>query len=51
MDIMNPGGTGMNRLVISERFAPLLPRMFFIAALPSDLPFPKKYMYFMMYRL
>ncbi len=42
VEIMKPGGTGMPWLVISERLAPLLPRMFFIAALPSDLPFPKK---------
>ena len=42
VEIMKPGGTGIPWFVISHRFAPLLPRMDFIAALPSDLPFPKK---------
>src|SRR5215813_10617112 len=41
--MVKPGGTGMPRLVISARPAPLPPRRFLISALPSALPSPKKY--------
>jgi hypothetical protein len=43
-----PGGTGMPRLVISARPAPLPPSSSFIVPLPSALPSPKKYTYFAM---
>src|SRR5262245_38941320 len=41
--MVNPGGTGMPRLVISARPAPLPPSRFFMPAFPSALPPPKKY--------
>jgi hypothetical protein len=40
--MVNPGGTGTPRLVISARFAPLPPRTLFISRVPSARPFPKK---------
>ncbi len=36
MEIVNPGGTGIPRFVISARFAPLPPRRLRIFALPSS---------------
>jgi hypothetical protein len=40
--IVNPGGTGTPRFVISARFAPLPPRTAFISLVPSARPSPKK---------
>jgi hypothetical protein len=34
--IVNPGGTGSPRFVISARFAPFPPRRYFISLLPSS---------------
>src|SRR5690606_27544877 len=42
-DMVNPGGTGTPRFVISARFAPLPPSTDFISRVPSARPFPKKY--------
>ena len=42
---MNPGGTGNPTFVISARPAPLPPSTSFILPLPSALPPPKKYTY------
>src|SRR5882762_7481561 len=44
--IVKPGGTGSPALVISARPAPLPPRTSFIFPLPSALPPPKEYTYF-----
>src|SRR2546421_6821751 len=44
--MVKPAGTGRPMLVISARLAPLPPRRFFMSALPSALPPPKKYTYF-----
>src|SRR5271170_5273341 len=44
--MVNPGGTGRLALVISARPAPLPPSSAFILPLPSALPPPKKYTYF-----
>src|SRR5438093_4665109 len=41
--IVNPGGTGTPRLVISARLAPLPPSTAFMSRVPSALPAPKKY--------
>src|SRR5918992_1965944 len=41
--MVNPGGTGTPRFVISARFAPLPPSTRFISRVPSARPFPKKY--------
>ena len=41
--IVNPGGTGTPRFVISARLAPLPPRMVFMSFVPSAEPAPKKY--------
>jgi len=43
VEIVNPGGTGIPRSVISARFAPLPPSRSPIWARPSALPAPKKY--------
>src|SRR5208282_6549539 len=43
--IVNPGGTGRPRFVISANPAPLPPRTSFIFPLPSALPPPKEYTY------
>ena len=43
---VNPGGTGIPKIFISARFAPLPPSKFFISALPSALPSPNRYTYF-----
>ena len=40
--IVNPGGTGTPRFVISARFAPLPPRIIFMSRDPSARPPPKK---------
>ena len=40
--IVNPGGTGTPRFVISARFAPLPPRIAFMSFVPSAFPSPKK---------
>jgi len=40
--IVNPGGTGTPRLVISARFAPLPPRTARMSFVPSAAPSPKK---------
>ena len=40
--MVKPGGTGMLRLTISARLAPLPPRSSFMAAVPSALLPPKK---------
>src|SRR5690606_1813599 len=45
--IVKPGGTGMPRLVISARFAPLPPRRLRIPRSPSACPLPKKYTIFL----
>src|ERR1700685_3687517 len=44
--MVNPGGTGRPAFVISARPAPLPPRTSFILPLPSALPPPKEYTYF-----
>ena len=44
--MVKPGGTGRPALVISASPAPLPPRTSFILPLPSALPPPKKYTYF-----
>src|SRR4030088_2479091 len=44
--IVKPGGTGSPAFVISASPAPLPPRTSFILPLPSALPPPKKYTYF-----
>src|SRR5258708_20355823 len=44
--IVKPGGTGRPAFVISASPAPLPPRTSFIFPLPSALPPPKKYTYF-----
>src|SRR5215204_6003564 len=41
--MVNPGGTGTPRLVISARLAPLPPRTCFMPRVPSAAPAPKKY--------
>src|ERR1043165_275152 len=41
--IVNPGGTGTPRFVISARFAPLPPSVAFMSLEPSARPPPKKY--------
>src|SRR4030042_1404728 len=43
--MVKPEGTGMPRLVISARLAPLPPSRSFIPALPSAFPSPKKKTY------
>ena len=40
--MVNPGGTGTPRFVVSARLAPLDPRTPFISRVPSARPFPKK---------
>src|SRR6185437_6390726 len=40
--IVNPGGTGTPRFVISARFAPLPPRTLVMSRVPSAVPLPKK---------
>src|SRR5262245_14172483 len=40
--MVNPGGTGTPRLVISARLAPLPPSTRFISRVPSAAPAPKK---------
>jgi hypothetical protein len=40
--MVNPGGTGAPRFVISARFAPLPPSSRFMSRVPSALPSPKK---------
>jgi hypothetical protein len=40
--MVNPGGTGTPRLVISARFAPLPPSTAFMSRVPSAAPSPKK---------
>ncbi len=49
VEIVNPGGTGNPSELISARFAPLPPRSCFISVLPSALPPPKKYTYFVFF--
>src|SRR5215467_11047107 len=44
--MVNPGGTGSPALVISARPAPLPPSTSFILPLPSALPPPNEYTYF-----
>src|SRR5688572_9546856 len=41
--MVNPGGTGIPRFVISARFAPLPPSTRFMSRVPSARPAPKKY--------
>ena len=41
--MVNPGGTGTPRFVISARFAPLPPRMARMSFVASARPSPKKY--------
>src|SRR5690348_8302415 len=41
--MVNPGGTGTPRFVISARLAPFPPRTIFMSLVPSARPFPKKY--------
>src|SRR5436305_1800778 len=43
--MVKPGGTGSPARVISATPAPLPPSSFFISAVPSDFPAPKKYTY------
>jgi hypothetical protein len=43
--MVNPGGTGSPMDIMSARFAPFPPRRFFMLAVPSALPSPKKYTY------
>src|SRR5262245_49928435 len=45
VDTVNPGGTGSPAFVISARPAPLPPSVSFMSLLPSALPPPKKYTY------
>ena len=40
--IVQPGGTGISKRAISARFAPFPPNRFFISALPSVMPGPKR---------
>ena len=40
--MVNPGGTGIPRLVISARLAPFPPRIAFHSRVPSARPLPKK---------
>src|SRR5918992_6369388 len=41
--MVNPGGTGTPRFVISARFAPFPPSTLFISLVPSARPAPKEY--------
>src|SRR4051812_14186751 len=51
VEIVNPGGTGSPAFVISARPDPLPPSVCFIVRLPSAFPLPKKYTYFVGFRL
>ena len=48
VEIVNPGGTGRPAFVISARPDPLPPSRSFMVRLPSALPLPKKYTYFLL---
>src|SRR4051812_21316398 len=41
--MVNPDGTGIPKLVMSAKLAPLPPKRSFILPVPSALPLPKKY--------
>src|SRR5687768_10837197 len=41
--MVNPGGTGIPRFVISARLAPFPPSTFFMSRVPSSPSAPKKY--------